>query len=130
MKISVALCSLAFFAITAVSFCSSSQAQATAPSNPPVKEVVFPVLPKSGADVNAFVPAGWQLDAKTTGDLNGDGKPDLLFVLINSNPNLVMQGNSIVSRIIAVAFANASGNGYTLAMQNSTLLTLQVNGPT
>ena len=130
MKISVASCWLVFLALAAVSVSGSAQAQATAPSNPPSKEVVFPVLPKSGADVDAFVPAGWQLDAKTTGDLNGDGKSDLLFVLINSDPNLVMQGNPVVPRIIAVAFANASGSGYTLAIQNSTLLTLRVNGPT
>jgi len=128
MKISAASYCLAFLAMTAVSV--STQAQASASSTPGPKDVVFPTLPKSGADVNAFVPAGWQLNAKITGDLNGDGKPDLLFVLIDSDPNAAIQGNPVVPRIIAVAFANASGSGYTLAMQNSTLLTLQVNGPT
>jgi hypothetical protein len=126
---------VAVLAVTALSAfgCSKTQppSAATTPpsapsSNSQLKEVIFPVLPQSGADVNAFVPAGWLLDAKTTGDLNGDGKPDLLFVLINKAPGLGIKGVAVLPRIIAVALANADRSGYTLALQNSTLLTLEV----
>jgi len=123
MKIASVSCRLILCAILLSAFASSLS---QTPASTPLKEVVFPVLPKSGADVNAFVPAGWSLDAKTTGDLNGDGKPDLLFVLINNAPNLGVKGVAVLPRIIAVAFANADGHGYTLAMQNSTLLTIPV----
>jgi hypothetical protein len=46
-----------------------------------IPPVSVPRLAPSGANAEAFAPKGWVVEAKATGDLNGDGKPDLAFVL-------------------------------------------------
>jgi len=93
---------------------------------PPVK---IPILPSAGRNAQAFTPKGWTVEQQTTGDLNGDGLPDLVFVLHDTDPRNVIKNDSLGveeldtnPRILGVAFAVPSG-GYTLAAQNSTLIT-------
>jgi hypothetical protein len=88
----------------------------------------YPNLPEYAATAEGFVPPGWTLEDKKSGDLNGDGRPDLLLVLHENNPKNIIEhdgfGTSPIDtnpRILAVAFAKPGG-GYALAMQNHTLI--------
>ena len=75
-----------------------------------------------------FAPAGWQVQTQAAGDLNGDGRPDLAFVLQQQNKSLVVSNKGFGveelntnPRILAVAFATADG-AYALAAQNCELI--------
>lgn len=64
-----------------------------------------------------------------TGDLDGDGRPDLALVLRQQDPVNVVRNDSGLGenpldtnpRILAVAFARDAG-GYVLALHNPTLI--------
>lgn len=94
-----------------------------------VPEVRYPNLPTQAADAQGFVPSGWLLEDKEEGDLNNDGKPDLVLVLRQHDPaNIVHNDDGLGEnpldtnpRILAVAFARAEG-GYALALQNHALI--------
>jgi hypothetical protein len=88
------------------------------------------MIESAGRNMTAFVPKGWIVEKQATGDLNDDGKPDLAFVLhktdkrnILSNPEgMGVDPIDTNPRILCVAFQNANGDGYSLTMQNSTLI--------
>ena len=93
-----------------------------------VPSVAIPHLPLAAADAQGFTPAGWKVQTQEAGDLNGDGRPDLAFVLHEADPKLVLRNGALGTReldtnprILAVAFAQPEG-GYKLAAQNSTLI--------
>jgi hypothetical protein len=74
------------------------------------------------------VPAGWRLESKIAGDLNGDGRPDAVLVLRDNDPKKIVKVDRPSAsqfdsnpRILAVAFAKAAG-GYDLALENHTLI--------
>lgn len=97
------------------------------PPNPPA--VRFPQIAATGRDAAAFAPKGWIVESQKTGDLNGDGRPDLAFVLHDAEKRNVLSNSGMGvdtidtnPRILCVAFANADGSGYTLALQNHTLI--------
>lgn len=89
--------------------------------------VVYPQLPAQGRDAAAFVPGGWKLEFERRGDLNGDGRADLLLVLKMADPRNVLENSGFGPdrfdtnpRVLAVAFAE--GDGYRLALQDHTLI--------
>jgi hypothetical protein len=93
-------------------------------------ETVYPSLPETAVSAEAFAPPGWAVEAQEKGDLNEDGRDDLLIVLKGQNPNNVMTNAPECPgarswdenpRILAAAFALESG-GYELALQNYDLL--------
>lgn len=92
-----------------------------------IPQVSIPALPPSGAGAKEFAPRGWTVDKVATGDLNGDGLPDLVFVLHGADPHNILKDPSgggdldTNPRVLAVAFARPAG-GYALALQNSTLI--------
>ena len=93
-----------------------------------IPEAVFPRLVGQAGGVEGFVPAGWKIDYQQSGDLNGDGHSDLMFVLIDDDPNNLVSdpsfGDGPVNtnpRILGVAFGKTSG-GYKLALENHTLI--------
>ncbi|HEX8665371.1 MAG TPA: hypothetical protein VF744_15215 [Beijerinckiaceae bacterium] len=94
-----------------------------------IPEAVYPALPKTAASAEGFVPPGWALESQASGDLNGDGVPDLAFVLRGKDPKNVVPNESGLGenpldtnpRILAAAFGATSG-GYTLALENRTLI--------
>jgi hypothetical protein len=76
------------------------------------------------------VPEGWLLEKQEQGDLNGDGLSDLLLLLRQNDPrnrvpNTDGPGEDPFDtnpRILAVAFGSPSAGGYTLALEDHTLI--------
>ena len=94
-----------------------------------IPPVTYPVLVRKAPSPEAFVPAGWRIETKLSGDLNGDSRDDLFLILRGADPRNIIDtrgrgGSSTLDtnpRILAVAFANAAG-GYDLALENHTLV--------
>lgn len=97
----------------------SSSADAEMPEPP---EVTYPDLPQTAPSEAAIVPAGWKIVERDGGDLNGDGRADLVLLLKmdskanvlaipDSSPPATLDTNPF---LLAVAFAESAG-GYRLA---------------
>lgn len=97
-------------------------------------EVTYPVLAARAASVKGFVPQGWVLEREVQGDLNGDGRPDRLFVLHqrdrrNILPNtggLGVRSLDTNPRLLAVAYADEAG-GFRLVLQDHRLIPRHVD---
>lgn len=92
-----------------------------------IPEVDYPSLPATGARAEGFVPAGWRIDAREEGDLNGDGAADLALVLRGRDPANVLGNDGLGGpqidtnpRILAVALRESGG--YRLVVQNHRLI--------
>jgi len=92
---------------------------------PPVS---YPVLAETARDAKGFVPGGWKLEIQDTGDLDGDGLPDLAFAVHQRDPSNIVPNGPLCGdtldtnpRILAVALAQRGG-GYRLATQNHSLV--------
>lgn len=89
--------------------------------------VAYPLLPAHGDSASDFVPEGWKLERSIDGDLNADGREDLLLLLRMTDPaNVVTAQESMPTvdtnpRMLAAFFAEPAG-GYRLEMQNHTLI--------
>jgi hypothetical protein len=51
-----------------------------------VPPVAYPVLPGHAVDAAGFVPGGWRLEQAHKGELDGDGRRDMLLVLRMHDP--------------------------------------------
>lgn len=85
----------------------------------------FPLVVAQAGDYQDFVPKGWVLLKVVQGDLNGDGRPDLLILLQGDddryryvNEGLGSRNVDANARILVVALANEPG-GYTRLLQNN-----------
>ena len=81
------------------------------------------IQPLTANNADGFVPKGWKLIAKASGDLNKDGKADLALIIEKTdrrnfikNDNLGADTLNVNPRRIIVAFAE--NNGYRLVAQN------------
>lgn len=102
---------------------------ATAAQEPEIPPVRYPVLPAAAARAEGFVPAGWAIERRAQGDLNGDGVADLALVLRSRDPRNIIRHDDLGEnpfdtnpRILAVALATPRGQGYRLAVQNHSLI--------
>ncbi len=93
-----------------------------------IPEVTYPTLVAEASSAEGFVPKGWKLDHRQSGDLNGDGLDDLMLVLIDDDPRNLVSHESFSEnpvntnpRILAVAFAEKS-KAYRLVLENHTLI--------
>ena len=99
---------------------------------PPVR---YPSLPSSARTAEGFVPAGWGVVARKTGDLNADGRPDVVLLLqMRDSANILPVGAGDQTErfdtnphMLAVAFAERAG-GYRLAASNRGLF-IRPTGP-
>ena len=78
-------------------------------------------LPTSADSPNAFVPKGWKIEEKISGDLTGDGKADLALKLIEDKPASTEDKISERNRALIVLFAGGEAK-YRLAAVNDRLL--------
>jgi len=93
---------------------------------PPVR---YPVLAAESANARGFVPEGWMLESSVTGDLNGDGKPDLAFALHMTDPANIRKnpggfcGETVDTnpRILGIAIAQPGGR-FRLVAQDQSLV--------
>lgn len=94
-----------------------------------IPKVTYPALPKDGANAEAFVPKGWKLEKQQVGDLNKDGRDDLLLLLRMDDPKNIVKNEGLGQnpfdtnpRILAVAFNDGAGKSFTLGLENHTLI--------
>lgn len=106
----------------------TSGASAQWPGDGDIPAVAAPSLPRQAATVGGFVPKGWLLEANSTGDLNGDRRPDAALVLHMNDPRnrLPSPGDperryDTNPRLLAVAFGRPGG-GYELAVVDHKLI--------
>lgn len=112
--------------LLAAIFLAPAAAQAQDAPLPPVR---YPAIVQHASDGPGFVPAGWTLEQSQSGDLNGDGLPDLALAFHQADPHNVIKneggfcGETLNTnpRILAIALARPGG-GYSLAMQNHSLV--------
>lgn len=90
-------------------------------------EVTYPALPARGATPEAFAPAGWAIEMRAAGDLDKDGRDDLVLVLRMHDPANVIHNDGpgpdefdTNPRMLAVLFADAGG--YRLAAEDHALV--------
>jgi len=104
----------------------SAAAPAAASAQPlDVPPVRYPAVPVEARGAEGFVPAGWAVVARESGDLNADGRPDLVLLMqMRDRANIlaVPVGDETVAfdtnpHLLAVAFGHAGG-GYRLAASN------------
>ncbi|WP_431823226.1 hypothetical protein [Burkholderia sp. F1] len=93
-----------------------------------VPDTPSPRLVTTAQKPEDFVPKGWKLEYQVKGDLNGDGRDDLVLVLRDNDPANVISHDGMCEspfdanpRILVVAFAQPDGR-YTLALRNETLI--------
>jgi len=94
-----------------------------------VPPVSYPALVQHASTAEGFVPAGWRIESHASGDLNGDGRADVVLVLRGNDPRNVIDARAqggpekfdTNPRLLAVAFAAAAG-GYDLVLENHTLV--------
>ncbi len=94
-----------------------------------IPEVIYPTLTAHAATAQGFVPKGWKLETLLKGDLDGDGRDDLVLVLHQQDPHNVVEHDGLGEspldtnpRMLAVAFAQPAG-GYALVLSNHDLIT-------
>ncbi|MEZ0171594.1 hypothetical protein [Microvirga sp. TS319] len=94
-----------------------------------VPEVTYPSLPKQAASAEGFVPQGWRIEARASGDLDRDGIDDLAFLLRQDDPKNVLENTGLGEnpfdtnpRILAVAFRSGPSGDYVLGLENHTLI--------
>ncbi len=75
----------------------------------------------SGNTEESFVPGGWKLEGKATGDLNGDALPDSALQVVLEDPV------DVDDRKLIILFRNRSG-GFTKAVEAENILICTVCG--
>src|SRR5260370_1132511 len=67
-------------------------------------------IPAAGDSVNSFVPPGWKIEEKVSGDLNGDALPDFALKLVEDKPARDKDGAPIErQRALVILLANKDG---------------------
>ncbi|MFD2287098.1 hypothetical protein GJU39_10645 [Pedobacter petrophilus] len=86
------------------------------------------VIPQSGSSIESFVPKGWKMILKSTGDLNKDGLADKVMVIENTNPKNIIANDGLGQsklnlnpRVLLVLF-KTKANTYNLAVKNSAFI--------
>lgn len=79
----------------------------------------FSNLPQQGASLADFVPKGWKVDIEMSGDLNGDGVPDIAAILMEDKPDKDADDGPKQAFLVLLSTGN---NKFALAGINSKLL--------
>jgi hypothetical protein len=100
-----------------------------AAAEPVIPPAAYPALVKHAGSIEGFLPMEWRMESKVMGDLNGDGRDDVVLVLRAMDDRNILDARGqggpenfdTNPRILMAAFANAAG-GYDLALENHTLI--------
>jgi hypothetical protein len=97
-----------------------------------IPEPVYPLLARTAETVEGFVAEGWRIEARTDGDLDGDGRADVALVMRATDPASILSPEMCEerldanARIVAVALARP-GVGYELAGDSLDLIPRREN---
>lgn len=102
----------------------------TANANLAIPKAAYPALNKSADSIAGLLPNGWKIEVEKTGDLNGDGMADSVFVFRqNSEDNFVKNPGGFGEhrldtnpRILGVAFRDKKSGRYNTVMNNHVLI--------
>lgn len=79
-------------------------------------ELILPVLSAKGRTIQEVIPSGWRVLSKASGDLNGDGREDLIFAAQSPIKELVVHNKGIESdtlhvspRVLGIYFGKRNG---------------------
>lgn len=93
----------------------------------------IPTLPATVLNLDGLIPAGWKMETKALGDLNGDGFTDVAMVVRGNDQALVISNSGLGTdrldtnpRLLVVALGR-NGGGYRVVVQNSTLIPRRVD---
>lgn len=83
----------------------------------------LPVIPSHSPSLEGFVPKGWKVENKATGDLNGDHLPDAALVLRQVDEgNIIGRGRFDINPRVLIVVLHEPGSGYVLAVENNALI--------
>ncbi|HEU4719080.1 MAG TPA: hypothetical protein VFU15_14650 [Bacteroidia bacterium] len=115
MRVSV----ISFFLLLAVLVPAKTKAQ----------NFTYPVIRKTAASLNAFVPPGWEILDSATGDLNKDSADDVAFILQHRDSvpltEIISRDTETVvtqPRILVIAFRDVKKKKYTVQEQSNTFI--------
>ncbi|MFZ5551793.1 MAG: hypothetical protein ACOZCO_01660 [Bacteroidota bacterium] len=101
---------------------------ALAPEKDNRKWLEYPVLSKTGKNLNDFVPKGWEIFDSIAGDVNNDKQPDIAFILQYKDSALFIRtsqgghSDTLYTRGRILAVAKRNNNGLSLAVQNNSFV--------
>ncbi|NZA26422.1 hypothetical protein H0E84_08485 [Luteimonas sp. SJ-92] len=88
----------------------------------------YPVVAERAGDAEGFVPAGWRLEQRHAGDLDGDGRDDLVLLLKMDDPGNRIPNEALGPpvfdtnpRMLVAAFAERPG-GYRRVLADHALI--------
>jgi hypothetical protein len=118
-----------FIMLIALTLVFSSSASA---SNDKLPAVAYPPLATSVRHANDFVPRGWKLVAITTGELNGNGRPDVAVLMRMADPRNIkpVTGSHYYKTddtnpyLLAIGFGRE--NGFVLATSHHALFPREI----
>lgn len=102
-------------------------ATSAAAAPPVIPPVTYPTLARTASTAEGFAPTGWTVEQRQSGDLNGDGRPDLVLILRDTSAANVVDNSGLGRRrlntnprMLAVAYAETGG--FRLVLQNHSLI--------
>lgn len=78
-------------------------------------------IAQEAASVSDFVPAGWRIEARVSGDLNGDAKPDTVLELIEDLPSTINDVANERHRALLVLLQTKAGRFQRVAVATKLL---------
>lgn len=105
----------------------SAAGNAAASDGRALPKVEYPALPAEAGNAQGFVPNGWSMEHSARGDLDRDGRDDLLLVLRMRDPRNILRNDGLGTdeldtnpRLLVVAFRE--GARYRRVLQDHTLI--------
>lgn len=88
--------------------------------------IAMPSVPRSASSAAGFAPSGWKMERSLRGDLNKDGRPDLVLILKGADPACLVRTELAAEpldtnpRLLIVAFG--ATRGYRLHLANISII--------
>jgi hypothetical protein len=86
-----------------------------------IRTFSYPELPAYGKSIDDFTPAGWEVLASDSGDLDNNKSTDIAVVLQHSD-SIPVDGALTQPRVLAIVFKDSKNNRYNLIEQSNTFI--------